>query len=62
MTVAANLDQRQLTRAEQVEHLRRKIAAVSGKVGGGRRGAAQTLDPLPASESLLPMPETLART
>ncbi|OBI71499.1 hypothetical protein A5663_09130 [Mycobacterium sp. E740] len=53
------LDQRQLTRAEQVEHLRRKMAAVSGKVGGGRRGMASSAEQLPASESLLPTPETL---
>ncbi|ULE33738.1 hypothetical protein [Mycobacterium sp. IDR2000157661] len=59
MTAAMNLDQRQLTRAEQVEHLRRKMAAVSGKVGGGRRGAAPSNDPLPVSENLLPMPEAL---
>ena len=38
MTAALSLDQRRLNRAEQVEHLRRKMAAVSGKVGGGRRG------------------------
>lgn len=60
MTAAVSLDRRQLTRAEQVEHLRRKIAAVSGKVGAGRRGAASSADQLPASETLLPMPETLA--
>ncbi len=59
MTAAVNLDQRQLTRAEQVEHLRRKIAAVSSKVGAGRRGAASNTDPLPDSETLLPMPESL---
>jgi hypothetical protein len=59
VTAALNLDQRPLTRAEQVERLRRKIAAVSDKVGGGRRGAAPTTAQLPASESLLPMPETL---
>ena len=57
-----SLDQRRLDRAEQVEHLRRKIAAVSGKVGGGRRGPAPSTDPLPDSESLLPLPESLART
>lgn len=60
MTAAMNLDQRQLTRAEQVEHLRRKIASVSSKVGGGRRGAAPSVDQLPAAESLLPIPELLA--
>jgi hypothetical protein len=55
-----SLDQRQRTRAEQVEHLRRKIAAVSSKVGGGRSGAALSTEPLPDSETLLPMPETLS--
>ncbi len=58
MTVAMSLEQRRLDRAEQVEHLRRKIAAVSGKVGGGRRGPAPSMDPLPDSESLLPLPES----
>lgn len=58
MTTAMSLDQCQLTRAEQVEHLRRKMAAVSSKVGGGRRGAASSAEQLPASESLLSMPET----
>ncbi|OBB77415.1 hypothetical protein [Mycobacterium sp. 852014-52144_SCH5372336] len=60
MTAAVSLNQRQLTRAEQVEHLRRKIAAVSSKVGDGRRGVVAAVEPLPASESLLPVPETLA--
>jgi hypothetical protein len=59
VTAALRLDQRRLDRAEQVEHLRRKIAAVSGKVGGSRRGAAPSADPLPDSESLLPMPGSL---
>ncbi|KUI20685.1 hypothetical protein AU192_13715 [Mycobacterium lehmannii] len=59
MIAAVSLNQRQLTRAEQVEHLRRKIAAVSSKVGGSRRGAASTSEPLPGSETLLPMPESL---
>src|SRR6201988_2233324 len=54
------LEQRPPDRAEQVEHLRRKIAAVSGKVGGGRRGPAPSTDPLPDSESLLPFSESLA--
>src|SRR3954466_14051245 len=55
-----SLGRRRVDRAEQVEHLRRKIAGVSGEVGGGRRGPAQAIDPLPASESLLPLPESLA--
>jgi hypothetical protein len=60
VTAAMNLNQRQLTRAEQVEHLRRKMAAVSSKVGEGRRGAAPSTDQLPNSETLLPMPDSLA--
>jgi hypothetical protein len=60
VTVAMSLEQRRHDRAEQVEHLRRKIAAVSGKVGDGRRGPAPSMDPLPGSESLLPLPESLA--
>jgi hypothetical protein len=60
VTAAISLDQRRYNRAEQVEHLRRKIAAVSGKVGGGRRGAAPSTDLLPDSETLLPVPESLA--
>lgn len=58
MAAAVSLDQRELTRSEQVEHLRRKIAAVSSKVGGTHRGAAHSAEPLPDSETLLPMPET----
>jgi hypothetical protein len=60
VTAAMSLERRPLNRAEQVEHLRRKIAAVSGKVGGGRRGPAPSIDPLPDSESLLPLPESQA--
>jgi hypothetical protein len=60
VTVAMSLEQRRVNRAEQVEHLRRKIAAVSGKVGNGRRGPAPSMDPVPDSESLLPLPESLA--
>ena len=60
MTAALSLDQRPLDRAEQVEHLRRKIAAVSGRVGGGHRGPAASTDVLPDSQTLLPIPESLA--
>jgi hypothetical protein len=60
VTAAMSLDRRRRDRAEQVEHLRRRIAAVSGKVGGGHRGPAPSPDPLPESESLLPIPESLA--
>jgi hypothetical protein len=60
VTAAASLDQRGSNRAEQVEHLRRKMAMMSGKVGGGRRGPAPSIDPVSDSESLLPLPESLA--
>ncbi len=63
MTAAMNLDQPALNRAEQVEHLRRKMAMMSGKGAGSavtsRRAAMPSNTPLPASESLLPIPESL---
>jgi hypothetical protein len=51
-----DLDRRGFDRAEQVERLRRKMAAISGKVGQGRRGQMGSNDVLPQSESLLPLP------
>lgn len=54
-----SLDQNRINRAEQVEHLRRKMAAISGKVGQGRRGQVSSNEALPESESLLPLPEAL---
>jgi hypothetical protein len=54
-----SLDQGRLDRAEQVEHLRHKMAAISGNVGKGRRGELPSNDVLPQSESLLPLPESL---
>lgn len=60
MTAATNLDLRHRTRAEQVEHLRKQMAAVSGKVGSGRRGPTPAADPSPVADSLLPLPESLA--
>jgi hypothetical protein len=59
VTAALNLDQRRPNRAEQLEHLRRKMAAVSGKVGGGWREVAPAADRFSDSESLLPLPEIL---
>ncbi len=59
MTAAMSLAGHRVDRAEQVEHLRRKMAAISGKVGSSRRGQAPSNDVLPESESLLPLPETL---
>ncbi len=55
-----NLQQPRRDRAEQVEHLRRKMAAISGKVGQGRRGQVPSNDVLPEPESLLPLPEIQA--
>jgi hypothetical protein len=60
VTAVMNLDGRRVDRAEQVEHLRRKMAAVSGKVGPGRRGPTPSNDLLPAAECLLPQPEPLS--
>ena len=60
MTAATSLNRRRDNRAEQVEYLRRRIAAVSAKVGGGHRGPAPSDDMLPDSETLLPIPESLA--
>lgn len=57
VTAAMSLDGPRVNRAEQVEHLRRKMAAISGKVGHGRRGQALSNDVLPEPESLLPLPE-----
>ena len=60
MTAAMSLDRHPLDRAEQVEHLRRKIAAVSGRVSRGHSAPPRIEDLIPDSESLLPMPESLA--
>ena len=60
MTAAMSLDRPRVDRAEQVEHLRRKMAAISGKVGPGRRGQVPSNDVLPESESLLSLPESSA--
>ncbi|MGV0684308.1 hypothetical protein [Mycolicibacterium thermoresistibile] len=57
MTAATRLAQRRLNRAEQVEHLRRRMAAISGKVGAGHRGVGASHDVLPQSESLLTISE-----
>jgi hypothetical protein len=61
VTAAMSLDQRGLTRAEQVEHLRRKIDAVSGRTARGHSAPAGVAELLPESESLLPLPESSPR-
>lgn len=59
--VAANaLEIRHLDRSEQLKQLRRQMAAVSGKVGNARCAIEHAAEVLPASESLLPIPESLA--
>lgn len=60
MAAANALEIRHLDRAEQLKQLRRQMAAVSGKVGGGHRGIERAAEVLPRSESLLPIPELLA--
>ena len=60
MTVAVELGQpRGLSgnRADQLEQLRRQMAAVSGKVGASRRGIGPVSPP---SEAVLPVPSLLA--
>ncbi|MBU3751094.1 MAG: hypothetical protein FGM52_11710 [Mycobacterium sp.] len=60
MTAAIALENQQRDRAEQLEQLRRQMAAVSGKVGVRWRPGHSAADPLPASESLLAVPDALA--
>jgi len=63
VTVAASLDERRLNRAEQVEHLRRKIAGMSGAVksaAGASLPSSGSLAVSTPSESLLPVPESLS--
>lgn len=57
---AIALEKRQRDRAEQLEQLRRQMAAVSGKVGARWRPAEPADDLLPAEESLLAVPDALA--
>ena len=47
MTAAVALEKQQLNRAEQLEQLRRQMAAVSGKVGARWRPAEPDNDALP---------------
>lgn len=60
MAAAIALGKRQLDRAEQLEQLRRQMAAVSGKVGARWRPAGSSGDALPAEETLLAIPDALA--
>lgn len=60
MTAATAAQEPPVDRAEQLKQLRRQMAAVSGKVGARWRAADQSPDVLPTSESLLPVPQSLA--
>ena len=67
MTAILASNQPHHDRAEQLQQLRRKMAAVSGKVGSPRRGHvghvqehAHADDLLPDSEARLPVPQLLA--
>ena len=63
VTTPKTLDRCPVTRAEQVERLRRQMASVSSKVGGSRRAVAPIPEPATISEtpdSLLPVPDSLA--
>ncbi|MGB3521245.1 MAG: hypothetical protein WBA50_07185, partial [Mycobacterium sp.] len=63
MTAAVDLGQRHSSgenRADQLEQLRRQMAAVAGKVGAGRRGAGSSAATSPAADSVLPVPSLLA--
>jgi hypothetical protein len=59
-----NVTEREKNRAEQVEHLRRKMAEVSGRTsataGSTQRGSMPSRTSLPACETLLAVPESLA--
>jgi hypothetical protein len=60
MAAALALKKGQDNRAEQLEQLRRQMAAVSGKVGERWRPAEPATEILPGSQSLLPVPDSLA--
>ena len=60
MSSALALDHTPENRAEQVEQLRKKIAAVSGRVGQSRRGQVSPTPRMLPAESLLSVPKSLA--
>ena len=53
MTTAMSLEMRGLNRTEQVEHLRREMAAVSGRVSRGHTAQHRVEEVIPSSKSLL---------
>jgi hypothetical protein len=60
MTAAVAIDKPRLDRAEQLQVLRRQIAAVSGKTSRGHSVPQPAEELLPTAESLLPVPKWLA--
>lgn len=60
MTAAMGLDQRRIDRAEQVEHLRKEMAAISGRTGHGHSAPHRIEQLAPSTNSLLPIPDSLA--
>ncbi|WP_167105674.1 hypothetical protein [Mycobacterium sp. DL592] len=60
MTAALAREEHRFNRAEQLQQLRKQMAAVSGKVGVTRQVAERADEVLPTSECLLPIPESLA--
>lgn len=63
MTAAVDVGQRHsgpADRSDQLEQLRRQMAAVGGKVGAGRRGPEPAATAAPPSEAVLPVPSLLA--
>lgn len=59
MTAMLTSEQPHLDRSEQLEQLRRQMAAVAGRIGVSRCGHAQADDLLPDSEVRLPVPQWL---
>ncbi|AWG66962.1 hypothetical protein [Mycobacteroides abscessus] len=62
MTAVAAADEALVNRADQLQKLRQQMAAISGKVGGGRSAAGHFPEALPDAQSLLPGSDALARS
>lgn len=60
VTTPKSLNRCPVTRAEQVEQLRKQMASVSSKVGGSRRAVAPVPELSNTPDSLLPVPDSLS--
>ena len=60
MAAAPMLARHPENRSDQLQQLRRQMAAISGKVGPRWHGQDRSAEVLPASESLLEVPDSLA--